>query len=110
MQASALAGGCAAAAAAAADASAPWCLLQCTLEYWAKTPASLAPHFTRGLCILVAGAGSLPSWYYCSCTPVTSGTPCVCPSTAALGNLPAASVPQFVLYTVSVQLYRVHDL
>ncbi|PRW05840.1 hypothetical protein C2E21_9462 [Chlorella sorokiniana] len=48
-----------------------------------------------------AGAGSLPSWYKCTCpsAPAASGTPCVCPSTAAPGNLPTASVPQFVLFT-----------
>jgi hypothetical protein len=55
-----------------------------------------------------AGAGSLPSWYKCTCpsAPAASGTPCVCPSTAAPGNLPTASVPQFVLFTVSCMIVR----
>jgi len=52
-----------------------------------------------------AGAGSFLGWYHCTCpsTPATDGPPCTCPSTAAPGNLPAASVPQFILFTVGSQ-------
>ncbi|PSC74020.1 polysaccharide deacetylase [Micractinium conductrix] len=54
------------------------------------------------LAAAVAGAGSLPAWYRCTCPPAGAGAgaaPCVCPSTAAPGGLAPADTPQFVLFT-----------